>query len=98
MYGSERIWCSGAAIAYAPQVTMTTPAQRAKNERAIRILLVVGVAPIPFGAGFLVWIIGYDVHPHHVFSACVIAGLVTVFMAATQWWLYRVRMKRVRRL
>ena len=67
---------------------------RARAERAARILLAVGVVPIVPCAVVLVWLLGFDAHPHQVGLSCVVAAIFVAIMAVSQWCLDRVRMKR----
>lgn len=76
-------------------MTITTSSSgRARAERAARLLLAVGVVPIIPCAVVLVWLLGFDVRPHQLGFACMVAALFVVIMSASQWWLYRVRIKR----
>ena len=64
----------------------------------IRIVLVVGLAPILPCAAFIVWIVGYDAHPHRLWFAYAEAVVFTIVMIVSQVWLYRVRLKQTRKL
>jgi hypothetical protein len=71
---------------------MTTSPKRRQLEREARMLLRIMTYPLPLGAAFLIWILGFDVHPHRIASACIITGILVVFEGGGAWLVYYARM------
>ncbi|MBO0826051.1 MAG: hypothetical protein J2P27_19685 [Actinobacteria bacterium] len=69
---------------------------RPAQEVLARILLMAGLAPVLPLAGVLVWLLGYNVHPHQVVQAYIIAGAFIIAATGIQWILYHGRVKRIR--
>jgi hypothetical protein len=63
-----------------------------------RMLLRVMTYPIPLGVAFLIWILGFDVHPHRIVAACITTGIWLVFSVTGAWLVYWSRMKTARKL
>jgi hypothetical protein len=74
------------------------PSVRAKAERQAKVLLALGVVPIIPCAVILLWLIGFNAHPHHIGLACTLAAIFVVIMSGSQWLLYHQRMKQARML
>jgi hypothetical protein len=72
---------------------MTKSPRRQQEERLARMLLRLMTYPIPLGIAFLIWIVGFDVHPHRIVAACITAGIWVVFSAGGAWLVYTARMK-----
>jgi hypothetical protein len=54
--------------------------------------------PIPLGVVLLIWLLGIDVHPHRIGSACIAAGIWVVFEGGGAWAVYHSRMTAARKL
>jgi hypothetical protein len=83
---------------YAAPVTMTKSPRRQYEERLARMLLRIMTYPIPLGIAFLIWILGFDVHPHRIVFACIVAACWIVFAITGAWLVYWARMRTARKL
>jgi hypothetical protein len=74
--------------------TKEPTSSRAAAERAARIILIAGLAPVIPGAALVIWILGFAAHPHHVAFACIVAAITATFGVSAQLLIYRLRMKQ----
>jgi len=83
---------------YGSPVTMRTAASaRAAKERNVRVILIAMTAPIPCGVAFLIWFLGFDVHPHRILYACIVAAVWVVFACLSASVFYWAGMKGIAR-
>ncbi len=68
-----------------------------RAERAARVVLVAGLAPVPVAAALLIWIFGFDHKPRHVAFGCTIAAVFAVLMVCVQLILYLTRVRAIAR-
>jgi hypothetical protein len=50
------------------------------------------------GAGFLIYRFGFDVHPHHVGFAVLLAAVYVIVSGGGYGFVYRMQMRAARRL
>ena len=62
----------------------------------MRITAIVMIAEIPLGVAFFIWSFGFDVHPHRIVYACIVALAWVAFSVAVTWLVYWARMKGIR--
>ncbi len=80
--------------AYAALVTIAS-STRARQERANRIVLIGGLAGSVPAAALLIWLLGYNVHPHRVAFAWIVTAVVVVVNSAVQWLRYHLVRKNI---
>jgi uncharacterized protein YybS (DUF2232 family) len=81
---------------YSPHVATTQEPRsgRVLAERAARIALIAGLAPVIPCVALIIWQLGFAAHPHHVAFACIVAIIFAVVVVAVRLLNYRLRIKR----
>jgi hypothetical protein len=76
---------------------MTTPDRAAAVLRIARFMLKMQLASLVLGVVVIVYALGFEVHPHKIGFALVIAAIYLVLAGAVTAWLQRTWRARARR-
>ncbi len=79
---------------YCSLVTKGPPSSRRNAERGARIFLIAGLVPLLPCEAILIWSLGFDVHPHRVAYAFIVAGIFAIVGVSGLWLVYRAQVKR----